>query len=89
MQAKHRLDPLLKPARIALVGVSNRTDSPGQVLAKMVVESDYAGEVYLVNPRYQQMLGQACYLGVGDALQVDGQSVVFTGDQGAAGHLPT
>ncbi len=61
MQAKHRLDPLLKPARIALVGVSDRTDSPGQVLAKMVVESDYAGEVYLVNPRYQQMLDQACY----------------------------
>ncbi len=27
----------------------------------MVIESDYAGEVYPVNPRYPQILGQACY----------------------------
>ncbi len=59
--SKHRLDPLLEPASIALVGVSDRTDSPGQVLARMVIESDYAGEVYLVNPRYPQILAQACY----------------------------
>jgi acyl-CoA synthetase (NDP forming) len=59
--SKHRLDPLLKPASIALVGVSDRVDSPGQVLAQMVIESDYAGEVYPVNPRYPQVLGQACY----------------------------
>ena len=59
--SKHRLDPLLKPASIALVGVSDRADSPGQVLARMVIESDYAGEVYPVNPRYPQILGQACY----------------------------
>ncbi len=59
--SKHRLDPLLKPASIALVGVSDRADSPGQVLAKMVIESDYAGAVYPVNPRYPQILGQACY----------------------------
>jgi acyl-CoA synthetase (NDP forming) len=59
--SKHRLDPLLKPVSIALVGVSDRADSPGQVLARMVIESDYAGEVYPVNPRYPQVLGQACY----------------------------
>ncbi len=59
--SKHRLDPLLKPASIALVGVSDRTDSPGQVLARMVIESDYAGEVYPVNPRYQKILDQVCY----------------------------
>ena len=50
--AEHRLDPLLKPASIALVGVSERADSPGHRLVKMVLESDYAGDVYLVNPRY-------------------------------------
>ena len=59
--AEHRLDPLLKPASIALMGVSDRERSPGQVLAKMVLESDYAGDVYLVNPRYSEMLGQACH----------------------------
>jgi acyl-CoA synthetase (NDP forming) len=59
--AEHRLDPLLKPASIALVGVSERADSPGHRLLKMVLESDYAGEVYLVNPRYPAILGQPCH----------------------------
>ncbi len=58
---EHYLDPLLKPASIALVGVSDRADSPGQVLAKMVLESDYAGDVYLVNPRYSEILGRPCH----------------------------
>ena len=58
---EHRLDPLLKPASIALVGVSERADSPGHRLVKMVLESDYAGDVYLVNPRYSEILGQPCH----------------------------
>ena len=60
MQSSHRLDPLLKPASIALVGVSDKDGSPGQLLAKMVLESDYAGDVYLLNPRYDEILGQPC-----------------------------
>jgi len=58
---EHRLDPLLKPASIALVGVSERADSPGHRLLKMVLESSYGGDVYLVNPRYSELLGQPCY----------------------------
>ena len=59
--AEHRLDPLLKPASIVLVGVSERADSPGHTLVKMVLDSDYAGDVYLVNPRYPVILGETCY----------------------------
>jgi acyl-CoA synthetase (NDP forming) len=58
---EHYLDSLLKPASIALVGVSERAESPGYTLARMVLDSDYAGEVYLVNPRYPEVLGQPCY----------------------------
>ncbi len=60
MQANHFLDPLLKPTSIALVGVSKREGSPGQLLAKMVLESDYAGDIYLINPGYDEILGQPC-----------------------------
>jgi len=52
---------LLNPARVALVGASDRPDSPGQVLARMVLESGYAGEVYPVNPGYSEILGHTCY----------------------------
>ena len=37
---QHRLDPLLKPRSIALLGASNRDDSPGKVLASMGIDSD-------------------------------------------------
>jgi acyl-CoA synthetase (NDP forming) len=58
---EHRLDPLLRPASIALVGASDKNGSPGQILAGMVLDSDYCGDVYLVNPRYPEIRGQRCY----------------------------
>jgi acyl-CoA synthetase (NDP forming) len=60
--AEHRLDPLLQPASIALLGASERTDSPGMVLAEMVINSRYPGSVYPVNPGYSQILGRPCYV---------------------------
>jgi acyl-CoA synthetase (NDP forming) len=59
--AEHRLDPLLRPSSIALLGVSERSESPGWILAGMVLDSAYAGEVYLVNPRYTEIRGKRCY----------------------------
>jgi len=55
---EHYLDPLLRPARIALVGASEREGTPGARLAEMVVNSDFSGEVYLVNPRSPEILGR-------------------------------
>ena len=59
--AEHRLDPLLQPASIALLGASERSDSPGLVLAEMVIRSQYPGSVYPVNPGYTQILGLPCF----------------------------
>ena len=58
---EHRLDPLLKPGSIALLGASDRSDSPGHVLARHVIESAYPGEVYPVNPRCATIMGKTCY----------------------------
>ena len=45
---------------IAIVGVSNKPDRPSYGVAKALIESgDY--EVYLVNPAYEQVLGQKAY----------------------------
>jgi acyl-CoA synthetase (NDP forming) len=61
----HRLDPLLKPASIALVGASNRQGSPGNVLADLVINSSYQGNIYPVNPGYESLLGLTCYANLG------------------------
>ena len=59
--AKHRLDPLLQPASIALLGASERTGSPGLELAKMVINSQYSGAVFPLNPGYPKILDLPCY----------------------------
>ena len=48
---KHRLDALLRPSTIALVGASARVDSNGLALAQMARLDGYAGHVLPVNPR--------------------------------------
>ena len=45
------MDALLSPRSIALVGVSDRPDSYGQALDRMVSEGGYSGRIMRVNPR--------------------------------------
>jgi len=54
------LDKLLDPASIVLIGASARAGSPGLSLARNLIESDYTGQLHLVNPRYKEVLGQPC-----------------------------
>ncbi len=57
----HQLDPLLRPASIALLGASERRNTPGHVLADMTSNSAFAGRVYPINPRYPAIFNQTCY----------------------------
>jgi len=58
---RHRLDPLLRPASIALVGASSKAGSPGKILTDMVVNSNFAGEVFPVNPGVDDIEGLICF----------------------------
>ena len=60
--ADHRLDPLLAPDSIALLGASSRSGTPGHVLAEMVINSSYSGRVYPINPSYSTLLDKPCYV---------------------------
>jgi acyl-CoA synthetase (NDP forming) len=57
----HRLDCLLKPKSIALVGASNQRDSVGNEMLLEMRRSGYAGRIYPVNPKYQEIEGYACF----------------------------
>ncbi len=57
----HRLDALLRPKSIALVGASARPDSNGLALVQMARIDGYRGSVFPVNPRYREIDGLACY----------------------------
>ena len=57
----HPLDPLLKPTSIALIGASNKPGTPGYILADMVINSNFSGEVFPVNPGAEEIIGLKCY----------------------------
>lgn len=59
--APHPLDPLLKPASLALVGASVRANTAGNTMVKAAARDGYAGRLYAINPKYQSVEGVACF----------------------------
>ena len=58
---EHRLQPLLSPRSVALVGASQRADSIGDLMVRSMRDGGYSGRLYAVNPRYEEVSGVACY----------------------------
>ncbi len=61
MTQPHRLDSLLNPQSIALVGASNQLDSVGNDMLLEMHRSGYKGRTYAVNPKYREIEGFACF----------------------------
>lgn len=55
------LQKLLAPASIAVVGASNKTGSLGHDTVEMMIRGGFKGQIYPVNPRYDDILGLTCY----------------------------
>jgi len=58
---KHRLDKVFEPKSVAVIGASARPLSVGGQVLGMLIENDYQGELYLVNPKHQHIRGLPCY----------------------------
>lgn len=63
---KHRLDPLLRPRSVAIVGASDRRDSMGQWVMKNLDLGGYAGSVYPVNPARDEVHGKRSFATLAD-----------------------
>ncbi len=72
----HRLDPLLQPRSIAVVGASARVGSPGNEVLVNLRKGAYAGPVYLVNPARDAIEGLPCFASLAALPEVP-QHVVF------------
>ena len=57
----HRLDPLLAPRSIAVIGASIKPDTPGNTAIRMAVGAGWAGRLYPINPNYGEIEGLACH----------------------------
>jgi acetyltransferase len=60
-QLKDRLERAFHPASAAIVGVSERMDNPGTLFLRAYMDMGFAGNLYPINPRHQEILGLRCY----------------------------
>jgi len=57
----HRLDPLLRPRSIAVVGATERPHSVGRRTVHNLLTGGFEGRIYPVNPGRDRVLGLQCY----------------------------
>lgn len=66
---QHYLKPLLEPASIAIIGASETEGSVGAILARNMLDMDYSGRLFFVNPKHKTLYGRPCYARVEDVPQ--------------------
>jgi acetyltransferase len=59
--SQHYLSPLFSPRSVAVIGASDRPDSVGGVTFRNMLEGNYKGRLYAVNPRHAAIQGQPAY----------------------------
>lgn len=62
---------LINPKSIVVVGGSNKTSKPGGNCIRNLINGQYAGELYVVNPKETEVQGLKSYQSVGDIPPTD------------------
>ena len=62
----HRLQPLLVPSSVAVVGATPREHATGRSVLETFRDLDFDGPLYPVNPRYREVAGQVCHPSLAD-----------------------
>ena len=57
----HKLDPLLRPRSLAVVGASERPGSVGRKTVENLLTGKFPGRLYAINPGYDSVLGVPCF----------------------------
>ncbi|HTH39425.1 MAG TPA: GNAT family N-acetyltransferase [Rhodocyclaceae bacterium] len=61
---QHYLTPLFEPKSVAIIGASETPDSIGATLVRNMLDGDYKGKVFCVNPRHESVFGHPCYASI-------------------------
>ena len=56
-----QIDRLLRPKSVAVIGASDRKGALGATLLNNLVQYDFAGDIYPVNPKRDELLGLKVY----------------------------
>ncbi len=61
VEMQNKLDKFLHPKSIAVVGASGKEGTVGNELLRRILEFEFTGQVFPVNPNYLNLLGLKCY----------------------------
>jgi len=61
---QHYLTPLFEPKSVAIIGASEKSDSIGATLVRNMLDGDYKGKVFCINPRHETLYGQPCFASI-------------------------
>ena len=77
---EHRLNPLLKPTSIAVLGASRTLGSVGNEIFVNLARGGFPGRLYPVNPSYEQVNDLTCYASLADLPEVPDHVILAVGD---------
>ncbi|MDH3924151.1 MAG: CoA-binding protein, partial [Xanthomonadales bacterium] len=74
----HYLTSLFTPESVALFGASDRPDSVGGIVFNNLLTSGYAGRIYAMNPKRDEVQGQKAYSSLDEIDEIVDLAVVAT-----------
>ncbi|MBI4924075.1 MAG: bifunctional acetate--CoA ligase family protein/GNAT family N-acetyltransferase [Devosia nanyangense] len=72
------LDAAFTPKSVAVVGASPRPGAVGRVVFENIINGGYAGTIYPVNLKYDDVLGRHCFRRVADLPEAPDLAIVMT-----------
>ena len=60
----YNLEKIFKPESIAIIGASETKPSIGRALMENLLQAEYPGDLYPVNPKYENLMGHKSYRGI-------------------------
>jgi acetyltransferase len=67
-----------RPKSVAVIGGSEKEGSVGRVVMKNIIDAGYAGALYAVNPKYEQVFGRLCAKSVAELPDTPDLGVIVT-----------
>jgi len=74
--AAHRLEPLLRPRSVAVLGATEREGTVGRTVVENLLKGGFEGRLFAVNPRYESVCGVPCFASL-SALPEPVEHVIF------------
>ena len=84
---KHYLRSLLAPTSVALFGATERPQALGRVIYENLLTGPYQGELFAINPKYEQLFARPCYRDLSALPQTIELAVIVTPPETVAGIL--